>query len=66
MAAWEGSGDVALLEKVCHWGGLRFQSLLPSPVHFLGFLFVAWDMSTQLLPTMVVMESYPSEIVRPK
>jgi hypothetical protein len=46
---WEGSGDVALLEEMCHWEwALRFKDPISFPVSSLCFLFMSQEVSSHL------------------
>lgn len=64
VVAWEGSGDVVLLEKVTLGAVLRFQKPLSIPRTFSRLPL--HGLGCELIPTMTVMDSYPSGTVRPK
>lgn len=64
VVAWEGSGDVVLLEKVTLGAVLRFQKPLSIPRTFSRLPL--HGLGCELIPTMTVMDSYLSGTVRPK
>lgn len=60
---WEGFGNVALLEEVCHWEqALKFQKTSTIPSMHLCFLLLDQDMNSRLFLCSAIMGCNPPKL----